>query len=81
MELQELAKKVGVKNIIVSHYNDMHFKDNITIIVNNDILINLVGKTYSTVPLTTNGIDKTINTSSLRKLLDTIKTELADKKF
>lgn len=81
MELQELAKKMGVKNIIVSHYNDMHFKDNITVIINNDLLINLVGKTYSTVPLTTNGIDKTINTTSLRKLLDAIKTELADKKF
>lgn len=47
MELQELAKRIGVKNILVSHINDMHYKDNITIIVNDDIALNLVGKTYT----------------------------------
>lgn len=81
MELQDLAKKLGVVNIIVSHYNDMHFKDHITIVVNGDIILDLVGKTYSVIPLTANGIDKTINTGAIRKTLDAIKKELGDKKF
>ena len=81
MELQDLAKKLGVKAIIVSHFNDMHYKDHITIIVNDDIAIDYMGKTYAPIPLTVNGIDKSINTSSMRKTLDAIRKELADKKF
>lgn len=81
MELKDLAKRIGVINIIVSHYNHISYKDHITVIVNNDLVLDLVGKTYSVVPLTANGIDKSINTGAIRKILDAIKKELADKKF
>lgn len=81
MELQDLAKRIGVKNILVSHINDMHYKDNITVIINDDIALNLVGKTYTPIPLTANGINKSINTSAIKKILDVVKKELDGKKF
>lgn len=81
MELQDLAKKLGVKAIIVSHFNHVSYKDHITIIVNNDLAIDYMGKTYAPIPLTVNGIDKSINTSGIKKVLDAIKKELADKKL
>lgn len=81
MELQDLAKKLGVKNIVVSHINDMHYKDNITIVVNDYLVVNLVGKTYSIIPLTKDGIDKSVNSGALRKMLDAIRSELKDQKF
>lgn len=81
MEMQDLAKKLGVRNIIVSHINDGYYKDNITIIVNDYLLVSFIGKTYTTIPLTKDGIDKDINSGALRKIIDRIKKELADQKF
>jgi len=81
MMFQELAKKVGVKNIIVSHINNDYYKDNITVIVNEHFILHLVGKTVDFVPLDENGINKELTTKSTKLLINTIKKELQDKKI
>lgn len=73
---QELIKKLGVKDIIISSYNHEYYKDNITIIINDDIAMHLVGKTYSFIPLTENGIHKELTKESSKKILKTIEEEL-----
>lgn len=81
MELKDLATKIGVVNIIVSHINSDYYKDNITVIINSDCVMNLVGKTCSYIPLTVHGVGKELNMSSVRKILDAIRAELKDKSF
>ena len=79
MELKELAQKLGIKNIIVSHFNHKYLKNYITIIINDDLAINLVGKTYTFIPLTTKGVDKQIARKSVMDTLHLIEIEMNKK--
>ena len=79
MELKELAEKLGVQNILVTSYDSMTYKDNITVIVNDDLLFHLVGKTVSFIPLSKNGINKSIKMNVVKEILDSIKLELSKK--
>lgn len=81
MELKDLANKFGVVNIVVSHINSDYYKDSITVVISNDLVMNYVGKTYSFVPLTENGINKQISSASVGKVLDAVKAELNGKSF
>ena len=77
--MEELAKRLNVKNILVTHINNDYYKDDITIIINDDLLINLVGKTFSFIPLSENGIGKRIPSSSVSAILNAIRKELNGK--
>jgi len=79
MQLKELAQKLGVKNIIVSHFNHNYLKNCITIIVNDNLAINLVGKTYTFVPLTEKGINKEIAKKSVLDTLRLIEKEMKER--
>lgn len=81
MELSDLASKIGVKNILVSHINNNYWKDNITVIVNDDLLFTLVGKTISFIPLSKNGIGKELRKDSYANILNKIKLELRKESF
>ena len=61
MELKDLANKIGIKNVIITHINNYHYKDYMTVIINDDLVVNLVGKTFTFIPLTENGINKGIS--------------------
>lgn len=76
MELKELANKLGLKNIVISHINHSYVRDEITLIVNDNLIINLVGKTYNNIPLNKNGIDKTIEKNKVLYILRKVKNEL-----
>lgn len=76
MELKELASKLGVKNIVITHINNYHYKDYMTIVVNDDLVINLVGKTFSFIPLNSNGINKGISNKNTRDIFNEIRKEL-----
>lgn len=78
MELKDLASKLGVVNIIVSHINNDYYKDSFTIVINNDLVMNYVGKTYSFIPLTGDGIGKALTTSSVKMFIERIKDELKE---
>ena len=78
MELKDLAKKIGVKNIVVTNINSYKYKDNITIVINDDLVISLVGKTFSFIPLTINGVNKGLSNACVRNMFDTIKKELKE---
>lgn len=79
MELKELAGRLNVDNILVSHINSGYYKDSITIIVDKDLVINYVGKTYTFVPLSMDGINKGISKKDVSTILNAIKIELKDK--
>lgn len=78
MELSELAKKLGVKNIIVTTINNYAYKDNYTVVISDDLVLNLTGKTFEFIPLTQNGINKRISNDAVRKIFDAIREELKD---
>lgn len=78
MELVELAKRVGAKNIIVTHINNYAYKDNFTVVINDDLVLNLTGKTFEFIPLTENGINKKIPNDAIRKIFGAIREELKD---
>ena len=59
-EMEKLADKMGVKKIIISHFNNDKYKDFITIVINEDLVLNLIGKTIYYIPLTEKGINKKI---------------------
>lgn len=59
-EMKNLADKMGVKKIIISHFNSDKYKDFITIVINEDLVLNLIGKTIYYIPLTEKGINKKI---------------------
>ena len=73
MEMKDLAIKLGLKNILISTYNNVRYKDEFTIILNDYLLIHLVGRTVAFVPLTIKGINKAIDMKSANKIIDTIK--------
>lgn len=75
MELKELAKELGVKKILVVYCNNGYYKDNIVIIVDNNIIYNLVGKTYSKIPLTKKGITLDIKPKDIKNMLSRIREE------
>lgn len=79
MELSELASRIGVKSIIISSINNDYLKDHFTVIVNDDILVDLMGKTYTFIPLSSNGVGKQLSTASVRKIFDLIREEMKGK--
>ena len=79
MELKELAKKIGAKNIIVSHINNLHYKDCITVVLNDDIVMNLTGKTFEFIPLNENGINKGISNKNAKEIFSLIRKEMENK--
>ena len=81
MEYTDLANKIGVKNIIVSHINSDHYKNVITVMVNDDLILYLVGKTMHFIPLTKNGVGKMLASSSANKILNRIEEELRKESF
>lgn len=78
MELKDLAEKIGVKNIIISHINNLHYKDSITVVLNEDIVMNLVGKTFCFVPLNEKGINKGISNKNARLIFEKIRKEMEE---
>lgn len=81
MELKELASTIGVKNILVTHINSTHYKNFITVIVNNDLAFNLMGKTIYFIPLTKEGIGKELSSKGYSSILNRIKLELRKESF
>jgi len=81
MELKDLASKIGAKAIIVEHINDMYYKDSFTVVINDDMVMNYVGKTYTFIPLTMNGVGKTLAKGNITKLIAAIKDELKNERF
>lgn len=81
MEMRELASKLGVKNIVVSHINSDMYKDVYTVVINDDLVMTFTGKTYGFVALTENGVGKELNRSAVTRILDSIRSELKDKSF
>ena len=79
MELKDLANKIGIKNVIITHINNYHYKDYMTVIINDDLVVNLVGKTFTFIPLTENGINKGISNKNIREIFNFIREELKDK--
>lgn len=77
-EKKELAKKLGVENILVDHFGDYSYKDSLNIIVNKDLMINYVGRTYSYIPLTKEGLGKCVDSKATKNLLQKIKESLSD---
>ena len=76
VEKKELAKKLGVDNILVSYFSEPGFKTNLTVIIDEDFLMNYIGQTYTFVPLTAEGLNKKLGTMVVKNLLDTINDEL-----
>lgn len=76
VEKKDLAKKLGVDNILINHFEDLQYKNSFTIILNEDLALNYVGKTYSFIPLTANGLGKEWASRSVSELLNNIKEEL-----
>ena len=79
IEKKELAKKLGVKNILVNYFDEMSYKDSMTIILTDDLALNYVGRTYSFIPLTATGLGKRIGGRDVNKLLTSIKEDLKTK--
>ena len=79
MELKDLANRIGVKNIIVTHINNLHYKDYVTVVINDDLVVNLVGKTFTFIPLSESGINKGLTSKSARNIFNTIRKELEGK--
>lgn len=76
MELKELAKKIGVKNVLITHYNSTMYKDFITVILTDNLIMNLIGKTVYFIPTSITGIDMEINKATQIKILNYIKDYL-----
>lgn len=76
VERKDLAKKLGVDNILVTYFAEPGFKTSLTVIINKDFLMDYVGQTYSFVPLTSEGLGQKLNRESVTKLLNNIKEEL-----
>ena len=76
VEKKELAKKLGVDNILINYFADWQYKNNLTVFVNKDLLLHYVGKTYSFVPLTADGINKQLSKKDVNELLNKIEIEL-----
>ena len=81
MELEELAHKFGVKNIIVSHINNDYWKDSISVVVSDNLAFNLVGKTVTFVPLTKEGIGKEVSRKAYVSVLNAVRVELREESF
>lgn len=79
MELKELANKIGVKNIIITHINNYHYKDYITVVLNEDLVVNLVGKTFTFIPLNEKGINEGLSNKDIRNIFNAIRKELEEK--
>lgn len=81
MNLKDLANKMGVVDIFITHINNDFYKDYITIIIDDNILINLVGKTFETIPLSEKGINMHLQPSKVRQIINLVKSELKDVKI
>ena len=81
MELKTLANSLGIKNILVTHINHSYYKDDITVIVSDNLLFTLVGKTISFIPLTADGIGKEISRSNYTRILNLVKETLKGESF
>lgn len=79
MELKDLAKKIGVKNIVITHINNYHYKDYMTVVINDDLVVNLVGKTFTFIPLNENGIRKGLSNKDTRNIFNAIRKEMEGK--
>ena len=71
--MTNLEKKLGVKKILISNINNEYYKDTITVIVNDDIAIHVVGMKYEIIPLTENGINKELQPKVVKQILHIIK--------
>ena len=71
--MENLEKKLGVKKILISNINNDYYKDTITVIVNDDIAIHVVGMKYDMIPLTENGINKELAPKTVKQILHAIK--------
>ena len=81
MELNDLATSLGVKNIVVSHINSNYYKDDITIVINDYLVLNLMGKTISFIPLTIKGVGKELSRSYYVDILNRVKDRLKGESF
>jgi len=77
-EKKELAEKLGVENIFVESFGDYYYKDSFTILATKNIAVNYVGKTFSYIPLTKDGLGKCLDNSTTKNLLRKIKESLSD---
>lgn len=77
VEKKDIAQKIGVENILVNYYAELGYKTSLTIILNKDLLLNYIGKTYSFIPLTGNGLGKKLSNKDVNELLDKVINELS----
>ena len=81
MEYKELAEKLGLKNILIRHINSDYYKDCITVIINEDLIMNLVGKTFSFIPTTEKGIKEELTQKSAANIINKIREELRKESY
>ena len=78
MILKEFAEWIGAKNIIVKHYNNEYYKNDITVILSEHLALHVVGKTADFVPLDEIGLTQKLSTGTINAIMDRIKEELKD---
>ena len=79
MEMKELAQRIGAENIIVGHFNNDYYKNEVTIIIDSDLAIYLCGRTMYSIPLSVNGVGKTVSKSIINNVFESIDKELNGK--
>lgn len=79
MEFKELAQELGAQNIIVTHFNNVYYKNVVTVIIDSDLTIYVCGKTMYPIPTSVNGINKTVSKGLVNRICAAIDKELNGK--